>query len=82
LEFEGRTWQWCDDCFGGSWNWTHVTAEHKPRKGCSKNKRSTPNSYEQQPPPPKPSAPTPPPNSSSTNEANLAIGSDYVMDFV
>jgi len=27
-EFQGFTWKWCDKCFNGSWNRTHVTSEH------------------------------------------------------
>jgi hypothetical protein len=23
VEFENRTWKWCDKCFGGIWNRTH-----------------------------------------------------------
>jgi hypothetical protein len=33
VEFQGCTWKWCDKCFGGSWNRTHVSAEHVPAKG-------------------------------------------------
>ncbi len=33
IEFQGRTWKWCEKCFGGSWNRTHVSAEHVPGKG-------------------------------------------------
>jgi hypothetical protein len=28
IEFQGFTWKWCDKCFNGSWNRTHVTSEH------------------------------------------------------
>jgi len=42
IEFEGRTWKWCKKCFGGSWNRTHVTDEHQPGKGRSKNRRQPP----------------------------------------
>jgi len=41
-EFEGYTWKWCDKCFGGSWNRTHITKEHQPGKGKSKNKKTPP----------------------------------------
>jgi hypothetical protein len=27
-EFNGLIWKWCDKCFNGCWNHTHVTAEH------------------------------------------------------
>ncbi len=30
IEFENRTWKWCDKCFGGCWNRTHITEEHQP----------------------------------------------------
>jgi hypothetical protein len=41
-EFEGYTWKWCNKCFGGFWNRTHVTEEHQPEKGKSKNKKTPP----------------------------------------
>ncbi len=27
-EFNGLVWKWCDKCFNGCWNRTHVTSEH------------------------------------------------------
>jgi hypothetical protein len=83
IEFENRTWKWCDKCFGGYWNRTHVTEEHQPGKGGSKNRRPPPStsptnntteSQQQQPSSPTPSQPT--------NEANVATTSEYNMDFV
>ncbi len=40
IEFESRTWKWCNKCFGGCWNRTHITEEHQPGKGRSKNKKA------------------------------------------
>jgi hypothetical protein len=74
VEFENRTWKWCDKCFGGIWNRTHVTEEHQPGKGRSKNRKppaSTPTNTD-----------TPPTPTPSSNEANIANTSDYNMDFV
>jgi hypothetical protein len=34
IEFKGKTWKFCAKCFsskGGTWNQTHVTADHKPK---------------------------------------------------
>jgi hypothetical protein len=83
IEFENRTWKWCDKCFGGYWNRTHVTEEHQPGKGRSKNRRPPPStsptnntteSQQQQS-----SSPAPP---QPTNEANVATTSKYNMDFI
>jgi hypothetical protein len=41
-EFKGLTWKWCDKCFGGSWNRTHVTAEHQPGIGKRNRRRNQP----------------------------------------
>jgi hypothetical protein len=83
VEFENRTWKWCDKCFGGSWNRTHVTNEHQPGKGRSKNRRppasnSTDNNTTSSP------SPSPPTNTPSNNSvaANVANTSNYTMDFV
>jgi hypothetical protein len=27
-DFKGYTWKWCEKCFDGTWNRTHVTSEH------------------------------------------------------
>jgi hypothetical protein len=83
IEFENRTWKWCDKCFGSCWNRTHVTKEHQPGKVRSKNRRPPPsnnnnnNSNPSSPPPP-PSSP----DNTSTNEANITATYDYNMDFV
>jgi hypothetical protein len=83
IEFDNRTWKWCDKCFGGCWNRTHVTEEHQPGKGRSKNRRPPPttstdtsfsNSTQQQ-------SSSPLPTTSST-EANVANTSEFNMDFV
>ncbi len=42
IEFEGFQWKWCNKCFNGSWNRTHVTAEHQPGKGRSRNHQRQP----------------------------------------
>jgi len=34
--------KWCEKCFNGSWNNTHVTAEHQPGKGRNKNRQRQP----------------------------------------
>jgi hypothetical protein len=83
VEFENRTWKWCDKCFGGCWNRTHVTEEHQPGKGRSKNRRPPPsnnnnNNNNTSPQTPSPSSQETP----STNEANVATTSSYNMDFV
>jgi len=38
IEFESRTWKRCDKFFGGTWNRSHITEEHQPGKGHSKNR--------------------------------------------
>ncbi len=42
IEFEGYLWKWCEKCFYGSWNRTHITAEYQPGKGRSKNHQRQP----------------------------------------
>jgi hypothetical protein len=39
--FQGFTWKWCDKCFNGSWNRTHVTSEHMVGVG-KRNRCHTP----------------------------------------
>jgi hypothetical protein len=83
IEFENRTWKWCDKCFGGCWNRTHITEEHQPGKGRSKNRcqpsstAPTNNINESQP-----NQPLTPPTPQPTIEANVATTSEYNMDFV
>jgi len=52
IEFDGYTWKWCEKCFNGNWNRTHVTSEHQPGKGRSKNRRQSPDQNDNAPPPP------------------------------
>lgn len=82
IEFENRTWKWCKKCFGGSWNRTHITEEHQPGKGRSKNHR--------QPPPPSDEttagagakSPSPPTDVIPSPKANIAGESNFALDFV
>ncbi len=82
-EFEGRTWKWCDKCFRGSWNRTHITEEHQPGKG-RKNKKSTPPNNDGKTSPPPPQSPLPTSGSilPSKNEADVASSSEFEMDFL
>ncbi len=61
-EFQGLTWKWCDKCFNGTWNRTHVTSEHVA--GISKRNRC------RQPPPATDNNNNN--NNGSTPQANLA----------
>jgi hypothetical protein len=42
IEFKGYTWKRCDKCFNGTWNRTHVTAEHVAGVGKGNKNRKTP----------------------------------------
>jgi hypothetical protein len=42
VDFEGYQWKWCEKCFGGSWNRTHITSEYQPGKGRSKTRQRQP----------------------------------------
>jgi hypothetical protein len=80
VEFEGRTWKWCGKCFGGCWNRTHITEEHQPGKGRSKNRRPPPTSEtitNETPTTPQANIATP-----TYSDANIATTSDYDMDFM
>jgi hypothetical protein len=80
-EFEGRTWKWCDKCFGGVWNRTHVTLEHQKGRGHQKQRQYPPDSSSSSVAPP-PQAnlaettPTPVP------QANIAQNTNYELDFM
>jgi len=38
IDYKCYTWKWCDKCFNGTWNRTHVTTEHVAGVGkCNKN---------------------------------------------
>jgi hypothetical protein len=39
--YNGFVWKWCDKCFNGCWNRTHVTSEHVAGIG-KRNRRSQP----------------------------------------
>jgi hypothetical protein len=82
-KFEGRTWKWCNKCFGGSWNHTHITEEHQPGKG-RKNKKSIPANDDGKTSPPPPQSPLPPTGSAlpPENKANVASSSEFEMDFL
>ncbi len=86
IEFEGRTWKWCKKCFGGSWNRTHVTDEHQPGKGRSKNRRQPPPSDDT--PPGASNQPQdkqqiqPQPSNTPLPTANATGTSSFDMDFV
>jgi hypothetical protein len=41
INFKGYTWKWCDKCFGGTWNRTHITSEHVAGVG-KRNRRHQP----------------------------------------
>jgi hypothetical protein len=88
-EFEGRTWKWCEKCFGGVWNRMHVTSEHQKGKGCNRNRLTPPDAT----PPPPPNAPPPTsiPPSPQANlaeapipppQANIANHTNYELDFM
>jgi hypothetical protein len=72
IEFEGQTWKYFAKCFGGSWNRTHVTKEHQPGKGRSKNRKTTPGNNNN----------PPSPNTNVTNEANAASNTNLNMNFL
>jgi hypothetical protein len=38
----GLVWKWCDKCYGGYWNHTHITSEHVPGKGKCNRQCQTP----------------------------------------
>ncbi len=80
IEFENCTWKWCDKCFGGCWNRTHITSEHQPEKGHNKNRKTTPTNTTEKKTLAESPQPSPPNN--PTNEANIAATSDYTSDFV
>jgi hypothetical protein len=43
-EYKGFTWKWCDKCFNGTWNRTHVTAEHQAGVRKRNRRREMPSS--------------------------------------
>jgi hypothetical protein len=81
-EFEGRTWKWCDKCFGGVWNRTHITSEHQKGKGRSKHHQTPPDAT----PPPSSIVPSPQANlaemPSPTSQANIANNASFELDFM
>lgn len=97
IEFQGRTWKWCDKCFGGAWNRTHVTAEHVAGKGKRNRRRQSPtdsntnnntnnNSTPQANLASSPSPPSPPAVETTTTppqpQANLTTPTSFSLDFI
>jgi hypothetical protein len=85
IEFEGRTWKWCDKCFGGVWNRTHVTAEHQQGKGRSKQRQNpsdTPSPPTTITPPPQANLAETPPPQQQAQQANIANDSGFELDFL
>jgi hypothetical protein len=91
VEFKGFTWKWCDKCFNGSWNRTHVTADHQPGIGKRNRRRqqqsgattpqanlATPTTTVQPPP----EAPTPSNDSAVTTSLQSNIASSTTLDFM
>jgi hypothetical protein len=81
IEFEGCTWKWCKQCFGGVWNCTHITSEHQRGKGRSKQCRTPSETL------PPPSTTTPPPQANLAEalpppQANIANDSGFTLDFL
>jgi hypothetical protein len=81
IEFENRTWKWCDKCFGGTWNRTHVTADHQPGLGRNKNRRK-PDTTPETPKTTLANTTLSPLPTPSTIEAHMAATSDYNLDFI
>jgi hypothetical protein len=62
--FQNIIWKWCDKCFGGTWNRTHVTVEHVAGLGKRNKRHQNPNQND------------PNTNNNGTkNQANLAQSS-------
>ena len=85
IEFQGLTWKWCDKCFNGTWNRTHITTEHVAGIG-KRNRRRQPSSNEtnnnNNSAPQANVAQVPPPDdTSSTVQANIATSSS-TLDFI
>ncbi len=86
IEFQGLTWKWCDKCFNGTWNRTHITNEHVAGIG-KRNRRRPPPSNETNnnintPTPQANIAQVPPPDDASpTVQANVATSSS-TLDFI
>jgi hypothetical protein len=94
VTFQNVVWKWCDKCFGGSWNRTHVTSEHVPGVGKrnhhhqntnnnndENNNNSNNNSPQANLAQPSPSDTTTTSDSSPTNQANIAAASSS-LDFI
>jgi hypothetical protein len=91
-EFQGRTWKWCDKCFGGSWNRTHITEEHVAGKGKRNRRRQPPqdnnNNNDTTSQANLATSPSPPSTTSDTSDtplqpqANVAPTTSFSLDFV
>jgi hypothetical protein len=63
--FNGLVWKWCDKCFNGSWNHTHITSEHvagvgkRNRRRQDGNNNNNSNGNNQETPPATNNAPIP-----------------------
>jgi hypothetical protein len=81
IEFEGCTWKWCEKCFGGVWNRTHITSEHQRGKGRSKQRQTPSDTL----PPPPTNTPSPQANLAEAlplPQANIANDSGFTLDFL
>lgn len=86
IEFQGLTWKWCDKCFNGTWNRTHITNEHVAGIGKRNRRRPPPsnetNNNNNNPTPQANIAQVPPPDDASpTVQANVATSSS-TLDFL
>jgi hypothetical protein len=89
IEFKGYTWKWCDKCFDGTWNRTHVTSEHVAGVGKRHRRREPPPSDNKNAPaapvPQANIAQAPPPDDTlsppPTAHANIATVSS-ILDFI
>jgi hypothetical protein len=96
-EFNGLVWKWCDKCFNGCWNRTHVTAEHvvgigkrnRRRQSVTNNNDNNNNNSNNNNSPQANLASTPPlsPTNSDSSippvvQANVATTSTTSLDFM
>jgi hypothetical protein len=86
IEYKGYTWKWCDKCFNGTWNRSHVTLEHVAGVGsCNSNRKAPPATHNASVPQPKANLAETTPDASSgesaTPQANIAASSS-TLDFL
>lgn len=90
-EFQGRAWKWCNKCFGGSWNHTHITEEHVAGKGKqnhhhpppSDNNNNNNNTQANVATLPSPSSPTTDTSATPPQpQANVTPTTSFSLDFV